>query len=391
MNGPLRPELPSWCDLELSRSLAVIRDRGEGQEIEFKVEFPQSGRDLAKEIAAFASSGGGMIIIGVSDRCELVGISGAETQSGRDELLERVAGLCRGAVKPAITPAVSFAVEGGKVVMAIAVPSGSEPVYYASDIPYIRHLTSSRPAEPHEVIRLVLAHYGTPPPEEAASREWVRRLVEALVPVLVLGDEADQRMAEPWFGMWRAQFKQSAEQLRELLAEDSVPMPHENEVRHLVSLLDEVANLRMTMGCAPRVSALVKEATRTADGVWTALIGGLQLGFGGKNAARPLVHKAIRKLDDLAKRARVLLFTGSADEFQAGVAEAGLDLLRASIIYLRSETPTLASELRDIGRQLHLVEAERLYMDGGQSQLRLMAQVGRLRDMLLDLASNAFP
>lgn len=51
----------------------------------------------------------------------------------------------------------------GQVVLAIDVPKGPEPVYYAGNVPYVRHLTSARPAEPHEVANLIRRAETNPP------------------------------------------------------------------------------------------------------------------------------------------------------------------------------------------------------------------------------------
>ena len=54
--------------------MPVLRARRESQELEYKSEFPSNTRDLGKEIAAFASSNTGTILIGVDDAGELIGL-----------------------------------------------------------------------------------------------------------------------------------------------------------------------------------------------------------------------------------------------------------------------------------------------------------------------------
>jgi len=66
--------IPDWADESLSRDLPIMRARGEGQELEYMETFPGNTRELAKEIAAFATSNAGTILIGVSDSGELVGL-----------------------------------------------------------------------------------------------------------------------------------------------------------------------------------------------------------------------------------------------------------------------------------------------------------------------------
>ena len=64
---------PKWIDEALSRELPLLRDRGEGQHLEFMERYPENGYELSKEIAAFASSNSGTILIGVADDGSLAG------------------------------------------------------------------------------------------------------------------------------------------------------------------------------------------------------------------------------------------------------------------------------------------------------------------------------
>lgn len=67
--------VPEWANERLSSELAVLRARGESQNLEYMVVFPQQARDLGKEIAAFATSNAGVILLGVSDEGDLVGLN----------------------------------------------------------------------------------------------------------------------------------------------------------------------------------------------------------------------------------------------------------------------------------------------------------------------------
>jgi hypothetical protein len=57
---------------------------GEGQAIEFKLELPAQPHDIAKSIAAFASSNDGLLIYGVSDDGRIVGLAEASDPKWRD-------------------------------------------------------------------------------------------------------------------------------------------------------------------------------------------------------------------------------------------------------------------------------------------------------------------
>ncbi len=95
-----------WADEQLSKDLPVLRACGENQDLEYMESFPQNVRELAKEIAAFATSNAGTILIGVSNTGDLIGLEGTSSPDGRDGFLRRVEGICRGTIKPAITPIV---------------------------------------------------------------------------------------------------------------------------------------------------------------------------------------------------------------------------------------------------------------------------------------------
>ena len=58
---------PEWADDQWSKDLPVLRARGENQDLEYMESFPQTARDLAREIAAFATTNQGTILIGVSN------------------------------------------------------------------------------------------------------------------------------------------------------------------------------------------------------------------------------------------------------------------------------------------------------------------------------------
>src|ERR1700720_2070176 len=98
-------EIPeeAWVDPEASRQLVIMCAQGEGQTIEFMRSFPEQAHELAREIAAFATSNAGTVLIGVDNKGSCVGVS-ARSATERDLLLRRVEGICKGPVKPAITP-----------------------------------------------------------------------------------------------------------------------------------------------------------------------------------------------------------------------------------------------------------------------------------------------
>ena len=108
---------------DLEKSIGSVISGGEGQQVEFKAGVPQQWRDLAKEFAAFATSGGGTVLIGVSDQGVVLGVEGLSTLSEKDAMLRRIEGVCTSHIKPPITPSVQFMSHDQKLIIAINVPS----------------------------------------------------------------------------------------------------------------------------------------------------------------------------------------------------------------------------------------------------------------------------
>jgi hypothetical protein len=135
--------------------LEVALQIGEGQEIDFKERIPEQAHKLAKEFAGFGTSNPGTIFVGVTNDGTVVGVDGIDHLEGQDRFRQRIEGLTSTAVKPPLVVRVGFETYDGKWVARIEVPKGSQPVYFANDTPYVRHISSARPATPQEVTELV--------------------------------------------------------------------------------------------------------------------------------------------------------------------------------------------------------------------------------------------
>ena len=129
----------------------ALRD-GEGWHIEFKECMPDQARDLAIEVAALSSQGGGgTIFLGVRDNGDILGIGGVETVKDRDQWRHRIAQIATRVVQPPNPVTVYFNERDGLGLIKIWVPEGSAPIYYVDHIAYIRNLDESRKATPEEI------------------------------------------------------------------------------------------------------------------------------------------------------------------------------------------------------------------------------------------------
>ena len=384
--------MPEWADEHLSRDLLVLRARGENQELEYMESFPQNVRELAKEIAAFATSNPGTILIGVSDTGDLVGLEDALTIEGRDTLLRRIEGICRGTIKPSITPTVKFANEDDKVVLVIIVPKGSQPVYYSNHTPYIRHVTESRPAEPHEIVELVkvwLPAVGLEREDQDPLPHLISEIATVIVDVLIYADEADERNVNPWLEMWRTQFQQGAAELRELAIRDiAIEQGMSDELNELAQALDEVATFRMYLGCWEKLSALIRRVYELASSIKHRRIDPVPLSEASLGGIKQTIVSSGRSLSSLADRAEQMVEQGRIEEFQAKASEVGHILLRASQYNISSLQDGIDKKLQAIGRGLHLVETMRICLDGGRSLNAIIEKVKNYSSELNQIFSS---
>ena len=378
--------MPEWADEQLSRDLSALRARGESQDLEYMESFPQNVHELAKEIAAFATSNPGTILIGVSDMGDLVGLEDVLAIEGRDTLLRRIEGICRGTIKPAITPTVKFANEDDKTVLVIIIPKGSQPVYYSNHIPYIRHITESRPAEPHEIVELVrlwLPAVGLEGEDQDPLAHLISEIAPVIVDVLIYADEADERNVNPWLEMWRTQFQQGAAELRELAIRDTaIEQGMSDELNELAQALDEVATFRMYLGCWEKLSALIRRVYELASLIKHRRIDPVPLSEASLGGIKQTIVSSVRSLSSLVDRAEQMVEQGRIEEFQAKASEVGHILLRASQYNISSLQDGIDKKLQAIGRDLHLVETMRICLDGGHS---LNAIIEKVKNCLSEL------
>lgn len=379
-----------WADPALSDGLAQFRRSGESQTLEYKQEMPGQVRDLAKEIAAFATSNDGLILLGVADDGMLVGLAGMADQIERDGLAKRIAGVCRD-IKPPVRPALLWAVEDEKIILGIKVSKGREPLYYVEGRPYIRHVSVARPAEPSEVIDAVRSYLSAHVTGDAGSVEtgYFSSLANVLVGTLRWGDtEAEMRSLKPWVDEWMLFARQSAAVLRDLAAEDlSAEKDLVGRLEQMASLLDEVAEFRHVLGGGDFDSV----TTNAHDAAWilmTELIWPVALNEATRRDVQQAIMKMARKLTDLWKRAEKDPFGGQVEGGQQDSGVMGRKLMEFSYHQLGFLRKDDLQALCEIGRDLVALEAERLYMDGGQSQQRVITNGQSCASALVDLTTR---
>jgi predicted HTH transcriptional regulator len=181
-------DTPVWADSKLSKGLPLLRARGEGQ-LEFKIDFPEQAHELAKDVAALATSGGGMTLVGVEDDGRLAGLV-APDGAVRDALHRRAQGIID-KVEPAVKSELLFAVEGGKTVLVIRIPKQARAIYMYDGRVYVRDDTVSRRATPDEIEQLVWSH-----PSSDFKRAQEQLILQGCQAILEESNRAGRRLDE---------------------------------------------------------------------------------------------------------------------------------------------------------------------------------------------------
>ncbi len=293
-------ELP-WADPEFSSRLPELRAQGEGTSLEYMASFPSSVRELGKEIAALATSGGGLILLGVADDGDLAGLGDMTSSEARDSVLRRLEGICHGMVKPSVTPHVTFGAENGEAVLGIDVPRGSEPVYYCNNVPYLRHLTEARPAEPHEVVELVRAwfsdHPDSDPVYRAIASSWA-----ALT--LFSQDLRGWQLADN-FSQLKAQLHTTADWLQTAAATDEAAESRlAAPLKHVADLLEQAIAVPRFIGptSGQQAATLITQALTEIADLYHAYASTRQLSTSERRDVNRLCREHSRRIQDLMQR-----------------------------------------------------------------------------------------
>lgn len=137
--------------------MSLLKDiqSGEGKNLEFKVELPNSNT-LAKTVTAFSNIGGGKLIIGVNNQGEIVGLN---PDLDIFELQDKVASMIYETCYPNILPDIYTSTINNVVLLVIEVYRGNLLPYYLKKLGknegvYIRVGATNRKASYENILEL---------------------------------------------------------------------------------------------------------------------------------------------------------------------------------------------------------------------------------------------
>ena len=152
--------------MEIEKFLELI-EKGENERIEFK---ERVSKDIAEEICALANALGGYIIIGVSDKKELIGLKKEEVKKAKDA----ISNFATSIIPPVKINLREIRIEG-RYFLVVEVEK-SKSISSIGGIGYIRVGTSKRPLSIQEILglgaELLLVHFDETPTEIKAKNIW---------------------------------------------------------------------------------------------------------------------------------------------------------------------------------------------------------------------------
>lgn len=384
-------------DAEFAAIVKAMAAAGERQDVELKAELPVQVRDLGKEIAAFATSNDGTILIGVSDAGEIIGIADGDKQGVRAQLLARIEGICANVVRPMVMPKLRFAVIDGAVVLAITVPKGEAPVYYSNNVPYVRQLTSSRPAEPQDVIDLILewdrARRGEPV-EPTPEESFLSEVASLVNNVLVHGSELSTRPIKPWLTDVLSRLEGLAANARDLALRtptslDGIAAPLSEVAQQLEAGVHERVGINFGANARRGAIECAMVTARRIREDWTPPH---KIGAESVAGVTAAVEAAARRVADLARRSDAMLRQHRLDELRGDIAEQGLIFLKAASFGIGVGDEASRAALEEIARSLRELETRTIYHDGGVSLQKMVDDLHvaneRLQALVARLGAN---
>lgn len=372
--SPLDEGTAPWVDQNLGAELPRLVRAGEGQQLEFKREFPAQARDFAKVVASFATSGDGLILLGVSDEGEVLGLQAMESSMSRDALVARIAGSCQG-VDPPVRPTFSWATINEQIVLGVRVSKGTDPLYYVEGRPYLRHLSISRPAKPAEVIDAVRVWFAQQSAAGSSSEasEFYLELAGTLARVLRWGAaDPRSRSLRPAIDEWTIDASRAAETLRDLASGDVALEADLSERLHSAAAsIGHLAELHHTFSSASDFEQIVATATEAAQRLMDDVISPMRMQNEAIRRIQAFLRKSARKLRDSWSRAHIDPFGQALEDARSESTQVGRQLSEWSFYPLQFLTETEAEEMRELGNSLVELGDRHLHTDGGESQRRV--------------------
>jgi len=345
---------------------------GESQTLEFIVSFPGNTHELAKEIAAFATSNPGTIYIGIADDGEKIGICNNKEQFNevKDVFQNRIAGIVKKGIQPPIEVRVDFVEGEGKLFSRITVPKGREPAYYSNNIAYYRNITTSDQAT-WDIIKELHRKYfldgETQHRRETKSVIFFETLMQ-LSDFELLWTDYQNRMINPDMEQLRYDIDVSSDILMKLSFEDSIQMENfEGEMQDISNLMKGLSHHRFFMDGGKSYKEFQEKGEIILDKInklKPRIMKRVSLTDEEVKNNNDILIKLIRELKNNWKQKEDFLKRGEIDVLKENMRRIAYRFYRISNIPTVMEGQKYSSDLREIAICLRELSSVKYFMKG---------------------------
>ncbi len=147
------------------------------------------------------------------------------------------------------------------------------------------------------------------------------------------------------------------------------------DLSKLADALDEAGTTESWLSNGPDIGALVRKAMEHAESFKKQWVDPAPLSEGSLAEVRTLLRATVRQVRELAERAAQMSDQGRIDQVTERASSFGVTLIRVSYYNIAPLGDGLSSQIRKIGRRLHLLETVQIYADGGQSMQAIVNAV----------------
>ncbi len=171
--------------------------------------------------------------------------------------------------------------------------------------------------------------------EAEALQQLLSTLAPELISIIILSDEFEKRLINPWIDSLRSQFSAAANTLRHIAASDeAVHHSMVMELEELANGLDETASLQQSRGTWPMLQGLVKTVMDKAMAIKRSRIDSVPLSEAFAAEVKSTINTIQRKLAGLAGRAEDMANCGWLDDLQSEPSQLGYTLSKLVITTL---------------------------------------------------------
>ena len=215
------------------------------------------------------------------------------------------------------------------------------------------------------------------------QQEFLARLDNDLITLLIVGEEYEQLRVNPWLGYAHTHFETAAETLRQRALEDiATKLEVDSKLRAIADLLDKASQESRYMNRGANAQQIVQQAMEKTQNLKAQYVDVHGMSQDVRAELLSELKRIQRKLEDFASRAQAQADSGRLNKVQYAAERNGISILRIAYRCLDCIKPGLEKELQEIGHELTLIRTQMIYCDGGRSAKAIVEKIKRNSERL---------